>query len=218
SDATARIYFGLLPHVSRRLGLTNQQRLRNSINSANWAEIGLQPRNVILGNETTVTLYPHFYEFDLEAALARHLTYEHEVFAFLETQMSKYHAVIEIGANVGVFTVFFARWLGKRGKVFAFEPSRTAYERLLQNLAANAAGNAVVFNCAVGKQTGFFPFFEPERHLTNGSFDADFARQFNSTLKNHPALVVDGSLLEQLIAPGPPVLLKIDAEGSESDV
>ena len=88
--------------MSRRLGRTNQQRLRNSINSANWADIGLQPRDVTLGKETTVTLYPHFYEFDLEVALTRHLSYEHEVFAFLETQMSKYHTVIEIGANVGV--------------------------------------------------------------------------------------------------------------------
>jgi len=134
--------------------------------------------------------------------------------------MLKYNTVIEIGTNVGVFTVFFASWLAKRtkGKVFAFEPSRTAYERLLKNVAANAITNAVAFNCAVGSQTGFFPFFAPEQHLTNGSLDAEFARQFTSILKSEPVLVVDACLIQQLFEPDVPVLLKIDAEGAETNV
>jgi len=221
STLTARIYFSLLPYLSPWFGQKTQQRLRNSINSVNWPQIPLRYRRVTLGNETEVVLYPHFQEFDLEALLSRRLHYEQEVFAFLETQMPKYQSVIEIGANVGVFSVFFSRWLARHaplGKVFAFEPSRRAYARLLQNLELNASTNVMAFNCAVGRDSGFSTFFEPDGHLTNGSLDAAFARQFSPALKAAPVLVVKGSLIENLIGAEDPVLLKLDVEGAEAQV
>src|SRR4051812_1271398 len=95
SGFTTRIYFGVLPHVSRRLGPKTQQRLRNSINSVVWPQILLRARCVVLGDHTEVHLYPHFREFDLEAVLSSRLSYEQEVFTFLETQMMNYRAVIE---------------------------------------------------------------------------------------------------------------------------
>ena len=221
SEFTARIYFGLLPHVSRLLGLKTQQRLRNSINSVAWPEIPLRSRSVVLGNHTEVELHPHFREFDLAAALSRRLNYEQEVFTFLEKQMTNYGAVIEVGANVGVFTIFFAKWLARQkkpGKVIAFEPSQRAYARLLQNVGVNGCTNVLAFNCAVGEETGFFPFFEPKDHLTNGSLDAGFASQFNSEVTAQPVLVVNGSLIESIAELVEPVLIKIDAEGAEAQV
>ncbi|OLE49774.1 MAG: hypothetical protein AUI36_20100 [Cyanobacteria bacterium 13_1_40CM_2_61_4] len=215
------IYLGMMHHVSRRLSQKGQQRLRNSINSVRWPEISLPSRVVTLGERTDVRLHPHFHEFDLEAALSRRLHYEQEVFAFLETRMANYQSVIEIGANVGVFTLFFARWLTRRkrpGSVFAFEPSRCVYQRLLQNLEVNHTTNVVVINCAVGRDMGFFPFFEPEDHLTNGSLDAAFAEQFASNVKALPVLVINGHLIETLPGLEDPVLLKMDCEGTEARV
>src|SRR5262249_23088870 len=136
-------------------------------------------------------------------------------------RMAGYRSVIEIGANVGVFTVFFSDWLKRLqpgGKVFAFEPSPRAYQRLLENIKANDCGNVVAVNCAVGGSTGFFPFFEPEDHLTNGSLDAQFAGQFSSVLNATPVLVVAGDLLETLPGLEEPILLKIDAEGAEAQI
>jgi len=221
SDLASQVYFWVMPHISRRLWPAVQQRLRNSINSVAWPNIALRPRSVKLGNHTEVLLCPHLQEFDMEAALSRRLDYEQEVFAFLETRMMRYGSVIEVGANVGVFTLFFAKRLtGKTGpgNIFAFEPSRQAYQRLLQNLEINQISNVVPFNCAVGSRLGLFPFFEPAGHLTNGSLDADFARHFASAVNTLPVLVVDGSFFESLPGLQDPVLLKIDAEGSEAPV
>ena len=217
----ARVYFKVIPYLSRCLSAKAQQRLRNSIDSVRWPEISLPPRVVTLGERTDVRLHPHFHEFDLEAALSRRLHYEREVFAFLERRMDNYQSVIEIGANVGVFTLFFAQWLSRRkrpGSVFAFEPSRRAYQRLLQNLEVNHTTNVVVINCAVGREMGFFPFFEPEDHLTNGSLDAVFAEKFASNVKALPILVINGDLIESLQGLEDPVLLKIDCEGAEARV
>jgi FkbM family methyltransferase len=191
------------------------------MNVVKWPPIALRPRRVIVGGQTEVWLHPHFNEMDLEAALGQRLSYEQEVFAFLETRMLAYDAVIEIGANVGLFTTFFARWLAQRtpaGRVYAFEPSRQAYERLLQNLAANSSDNVLAFNCAVADETTFLPFFEPEGHLTNGSLVSGFASQFSRIVSSVPVLVLDGGLIERLLEKGLKVLLKIDVEGSEARV
>jgi FkbM family methyltransferase len=45
--------------------------------------------------------------------------------------------VLDIGANIGAHTLFLAQSVGESGRVFAFEPSDYAYEKLKVNLALN---------------------------------------------------------------------------------
>ena len=45
--------------------------------------------------------------------------------------------VLDIGANIGAHALQFARLVGERGRVFAFEPTAFAYSKLLQNLELN---------------------------------------------------------------------------------
>jgi FkbM family methyltransferase len=64
---------------------------------------------------------------------------------------------IDIGANVGLFTMY----LGTVGydKVYAFEPVPQTFERLQKNLAANTFTKELIINClAVGAQEGFVEF------------------------------------------------------------
>lgn len=95
-----------------------------------WPESVLGPREVTLATNTQFKLQPHNGEFDFAALLGGRLHYENEVFTFLESRMNLYDAVIEIGSNVGVFTVYFGKKLeGRGGRVYAFEPSKKAYAR-----------------------------------------------------------------------------------------
>jgi FkbM family methyltransferase len=221
SRSLARIYFSVIPHISRRASETVRQRLRNGINSATWPSISLRPYPVIVGQHTEITLHPHFEEFDLDAALTTRLPYEQEVFTFLESRLDAYGSVIEIGANVGVFTVFFAQCFKRLGydrTVYAFEPSRRAYQRLLENVTANSVDNVVCFNCAVGAVSGFAELFEPEGHLTNGSLDAEFAQMFGAAVKASPTIVITGNMIDDLVKAKGATLLKIDVEGAEVEV
>jgi FkbM family methyltransferase len=59
--------------------------------------------------------------------------------------------VYEVGAGVGVVTVFLAR---SGAKVFAFEPMRGNYERLAENLGLNRIGEVQVFRVALGEWDG----------------------------------------------------------------
>jgi hypothetical protein len=63
-------------------------------------------------------------------------------------------------------------------RVIAFEPSREAYGRLLSNLSERRDHVVMPFNAAVGVSSGFQMFYEPEGHLTNGSFLKKFSEIF----------------------------------------
>jgi FkbM family methyltransferase len=47
--------------------------------------------------------------------------------------------VLDIGANVGAHTLPFAKLVGKNGKVYSFEPTQYAFEKLRRNVLANPA-------------------------------------------------------------------------------
>jgi len=61
-------------------------------------------------------------------------------------------SVIEVGANIGAHTVFFAQAVGREGRVFAFEPQRLLSQTLNANLALNDLENVVTFHAALGKE------------------------------------------------------------------
>jgi FkbM family methyltransferase len=223
SPLAARLYLGALSRVLRSLAPARiRQQILNSISSVNWPFSELAPRSVRLGSSIDVRLTPHLGEFDMEAVTSRTLSYEAELFAFLEPRLPYYDVVIEIGANVGVFSLFFARTLARAGRknarVFAFEPSREAFFRLLANARLNPSPNLIPFNCAVGSKTGFHDFFEPRGHLTNGSLDSAFAGTFSDRVDVNQVLVVDARLLMPLLPESGNILIKIDTEGSECAV
>lgn len=59
--------------------------------------------------------------------------YEPNEILFLEKYMKKGMVFVDIGAHIGLYTVFAALHVGKSGKIFAFEPSNREYQTLLQN-------------------------------------------------------------------------------------
>lgn len=194
-------------------------RLVNSLRTTSWPDIELRPRLVRLGAQVEVKLTPHVQEFDFDVLFYKHLPYERAVFALLEGRASTYDAVIEIGANVGVFTLFFTQLLAAQrpaAQIYAFEPSFDAFFRLQQNIRLNAVMNVQLFNCAIGDHVGFTQFYEPVGHLTNGSLYADFASTFADHVKTREVLLLDGQVVATLMRDCRSPLIKIDVEGAES--
>ena len=61
---------------------------------------------------------------------------------------------LDIGADVGVYTVLSARAVGEAGCVIAFEPEIRHFERLRENLTLNGLGNVRPFGVALGDAEG----------------------------------------------------------------
>jgi FkbM family methyltransferase len=64
------------------------------------------------------------------------------------------NVVIDVGANIGAHTLFFAKKVGPAGCVLAFEPRRLVYQTLCGNIAINSITNVHCWNAAVGDQRG----------------------------------------------------------------
>jgi FkbM family methyltransferase len=62
--------------------------------------------------------------------------------------------VLDIGANVGLYTVFLAKVVGRGGLLIACEPSSQSYAHLLQNLELNGLTNVRCFRKALGERNG----------------------------------------------------------------
>src|SRR6266487_6593874 len=77
--------------------------------------------------------------------------YDREVFDFLETVMSDYSRVLDVGAKIGVYTVFFA---ARVPPVDAFEPVREVVPRLTENIALNRFSNVALHEVCVSGDDG----------------------------------------------------------------
>ncbi|CAD7923672.1 unnamed protein product [Amoebophrya sp. A120] len=60
--------------------------------------------------------------------------------------------VVDAGANIGGFTLPFAKRVGRNGMVFAFEPFRVLFQHLTANVALNGLLNVQTFQHGLGKE------------------------------------------------------------------
>ena len=58
--------------------------------------------------------------------------------------------IFDIGANIGCFSVPFAKKVGSNGKVYAFEPQKFIFNLLKENAVCNELNNLQIFNNAIG--------------------------------------------------------------------
>ncbi len=71
--------------------------------------------------------------------------------------------VVEVGANIGAFTVAFSRMVGPDGVVLAFEPQRLVFQLLCANVALQQCTNVTAQQQALGPVRGVarIPMAEP---------------------------------------------------------
>ncbi|MFH1791571.1 MAG: FkbM family methyltransferase [Candidatus Omnitrophota bacterium] len=185
-----------------------------------WKEMRLPAMPVDFGRNTGVKIIPHIGEADFKALLLRNIEYETEIYDFVESRINEYDIVIDIGANVGLFSVFCAVKLRHQGhkKVYAFEPSGEACRRLAANVEANKLENIHIVNKAVSDTNGYERLYEPKGHLSNASLNRSFAAIFDADPVCTEVPSVAAASLAGLASPGGRVLLKIDAEGAEARI
>ena len=79
--------------------------------SIDWPEIAFAARSALVSVRTEIRLIPHLGEFDQVVSFKKRLDYETPVFCWLERNAVDYDLVIEIGANIGVYSVQLSRAL-----------------------------------------------------------------------------------------------------------
>jgi FkbM family methyltransferase len=62
--------------------------------------------------------------------------------------------IVDLGANLGYFTLLAAKLVGKKGKVYSFEPESRNYDYLVKNIELNGYDNIVATQKAVSDKHG----------------------------------------------------------------
>jgi len=83
--------------------------------------------------------------------------FENAELAFLCQHIPSHATVVDVGANVGIFTIAMGHVVGPQGRVLAFEPLANNVARLQRNIALNGLENVSVYACAVGECDGETP-------------------------------------------------------------
>ena len=140
----------------------------------------------------------------------------------------KYHGdglvAVDCGANLGVHTIEWAKYMTGWGAVLAFEAQERIYYALAGNLAINNCFNARVIHAAVSSRSGVMKIPQPN-YLANASFGSLELKKLERTefigqaidysedrMVEVPMVHLDSFNFPRLD------ILKIDVEGMELEV
>jgi FkbM family methyltransferase len=128
----------------------------------------------------TATVGGHKMFLDSEDSLRLSINGVYEPF---ETDLFKQlikpgDTVLDIGANIGYYTLLFAKLVGREGKVYAFEPDPTNMELLRKNVKVNGYQNVITEQKAISDQSGTIQLYLNDGNKSDHRiFDSGDGRQ-----------------------------------------
>jgi FkbM family methyltransferase len=138
-------------------------------------------------------------------------SYEESTVEVVQAILGAGETAVDVGANIGLYSMLFSHLVGDSGRIIAFEPMPFAAARLREHVALNGLRNIDVRELAVGSRSGSCEFFIGPKHHTSISSVTPIAGAEQITV---PCTTLDEALSDV----GRVTLLKIDVEGAEADV
>jgi len=132
----------------------------------------------------------------------------------------KNKTVYDIGANIGIFTLFFANEIKPNGRLISFEPNPFCFQILSDNVGVNGFSNVTLLNFAVGRKRYKDKFAIDRVHTGAGSLNPEIKSKLltNKTAMNLDIDVFSIDFLLDTKKIAAPDFIKIDVEGLEYDV
>jgi FkbM family methyltransferase len=115
--------------------------------------------------------------------------------------------VLDLGANIGVYTKLLSDWVGPEGSVYSYEPIPETFQYLRHNVEKFRLANVTLHNSAVSSRCGRMTMTVP-----NGNF----YRASISSVGNREIRVV--RLDDEFVEPRRVTFIKCDVEGHEQEV
>lgn len=183
----------------------------------------LQRRAVYCGDHRVLTMlnsghkiYVDSRDLSLAPHIIMHGHWEPTTTQVVQRLVKAGMRVIDVGANVGYYSLLMAQAIGPQGKLVAFEANPVLAKLVQANLAINGfalgSGISQVISKAASNFTGSTKFTVFESYM-GGSTVFENDPQPGDTAKRIDVACV--TLDEQLKDFGPVDFIKIDAEGSE---
>lgn len=145
-------------------------------------------------------------------------SYEPELAAAAKAACDPKRDVIDVGANIGFFSIMLAKRLTS-GRLLAIEPTVAALTRLNSNIERNGVKDSVIVFHGLASSTDGFgevkTFDGMEEYSTAGVVDHFAVRGVTPTFERVEQLTIDSLAKKYSLSPG---FIKIDVEGYEMEV
>lgn len=135
--------------------------------------------------------------------------YEWGTLNVIEKTLKPNSFFVDVGANIGIISLFASKLLNKNGKVFAFEPMPPTLELMKENIINNSISNIEVFPFACSN-IGETKFIVQNDENNRGG--ASLCNNKSKRSTQVKSIILD-DFLEEV-----PDLIKIDVEGHELEV
>ena len=213
-----RLLLGRLPNReewpghSSRAGEPLDQVVSSYAGSLEFSRRGLN-RSTSLGGITLAEL-PGFriYTQADDAAVGHHVAqdnYEADVTAVFRNLLRPGFNVLDLGANIGYFTMLSAALVGPSGSVIAVEPNPSNARLVEASRRANGFAHVTVVQVAAGREPGLLVLHRSHSNGTTSAISDDQAALFE-------AETVGCVRAETLVPAGRRIdLIKADVEGAE---
>ncbi|MEP6914019.1 MAG: FkbM family methyltransferase [Acidobacteriota bacterium] len=147
--------------------------------------------------------------------IQRHIYYfglwEPNLTSFLSSRLREGDVFIDVGANIGYFSLLASRLVGRTGEVRAIEASPATYAKLLDNIGRNQATNIQAVNAAVSDRPGTVRIFRGEEsNIGSTSIVSQHGRHFECEIAADRLDALLPEALRRRVR-----FVKIDVEGAE---
>ena len=135
----------------------------------------------------------------------------HVVRLFLKL-LKKGNNVLDIGANIGYFSLIASRLVGPSGKIYSFEPTPFTFNKFNKNITLNSYANIRVYKKAVSDKSGNASFKIPTGTVKNSG-----RASLRDIEENNSTVEVKTITLDSILNEIEPIhLIKMDIEGAEA--
>lgn len=140
--------------------------------------------------------------------------WEPNLTSFLRRRLKNDDVFIDIGANIGYYSILAAQLVGPLGAVLAIEASPSIYRRLLDNVDLNQAANVRAVNVAVADSEGVVMIYGGDSSNI-GATTTLAARGYRPEREVRCARLIDIANITELKRAR---VIKIDVEGAEAPI
>lgn len=166
---------------------------------------------------TTKTQFGMYITGNTQDVIQRYIYYfgiwEPHISAFISSRLKPGDIFIDIGANIGYYSLLTSRLVGTNGKVIAIEASPKVFELLKKQIIANKVENIRILCCAVSNKRARLTVHHAEDTNIGAT---SIVRNFNNSFL--PNFEVDAAPLGDLLSNEEIAMarmIKIDVEGAE---
>ncbi|KUG07531.1 FkbM family methyltransferase [Solirubrum puertoriconensis] len=136
--------------------------------------------------------------------------YEERGILFLEQHLRPGHVVLDVGANMGLYSLVASKMVGGTGQVYAFEPLPANADLLREHIAINRLSNVQLEQKAVSNVAGLMPLYTPPPNNSGMASLRRYSDELGAPVQ------VEVVTLDAYAESLPAVhLIKLDIEGGE---